>query len=532
MSDTQPTLPAPQPADGHAGAVGADPAGPGSQPGARPAGARRGVEPPERRRTATGLLAAFAVVLGVAAILRAAYDPWYLNYDARYALLWARDFWSGFRPEYLADFAPTPHPLQMAASSLALPFGTHAEQVIVWTVLLCFGAVVWLIYRLGAELFHPAVGAMAALVVFTRPAFQRDALLSYQDVPFAALIVGAALLESRSPRRGMPVLALLALAGLLRPEAWVLSGLYVLYLWHGHGWPPWRAGGWRRVLAPAAVAGLAPAIWALTDWLVTGDLLHSLHGTAQLAEDVGRRRHIEQVPYWTAQYYGFTLREPLVLGVPIGLAFAWFHARRRAWLPLAIVLAMTAVFAIGPLFGLPLIGRYVRTPAALLTLFYGLAVFGWLMLPAGRARRRWQLAGLVAAVASIAFLPWHAKMLSGLERRIGLDGALYRQLKAVGDAPTVRAAFARCGPLTTADHRPIPFIRYWLDGAPGSVGTVKNGASPMSELLLVPRKNRLTRRTFQENFPRVPAPDGYRVLYENSSWRVWAAPDCLTRLRA
>ncbi|CAA9467606.1 MAG: hypothetical protein AVDCRST_MAG38-863 [uncultured Solirubrobacteraceae bacterium] len=488
--------------------------------GARPHGASRR---PGGRSSPRGLLGAVVTILGVAGILRAAYDPWYLNYDARYALLWARDFWSGSRPEYLADFAPTPHPLQMAASSLALPFGEHAEQVIVWTVLLCFGAVVWLIFRLGSELFHPAVGAVAALVVFTRPAFQRDALLSYQDVPFAALIVGAALLEARSPRRGAPVLVLLALAGLLRPEAWVLAGLYVLWLW--------PARGLRGSVVPALLAALAPVVWATTDWLVTGDLLHSLHGTAELAEEVGRRRHIEQVPFWTAQYFGFTLREPLVLGVPIGLVFAWHHARRRAWLPLAIVLAMTAVFAVGPLFGLPLIGRYVRTPAAFLALFYGLAVCGWLLLPPGRSRRRWQLAGLVALAASIVFIPWHAAMLSGLERRIGLDGALYRQLEAVGDAPEVRAAFARCAPLSTADHRPIPFIRYWLDGAPGSVGTIKSGASPMGRLFLVPRRSRLAKRTFRENFPVFTVPQGYRTLYENPSWRVWAAPGCLTRPR-
>ena len=61
-----------------------------------------------------------AVIAGVAIVLKLVYAPWYLNYDARYALLWARDAWRGHKPEYLADFAPTPHPLETAVSSLAL----------------------------------------------------------------------------------------------------------------------------------------------------------------------------------------------------------------------------------------------------------------------------------------------------------------------------------------------------------------------------------------------------------------------------
>ena len=66
----------------------------------------------------------------------------------------------------------------------------------------------------------------------------------------------------------------------------------------------------------AALAVSAPLIWAGTDWIVTGDPLHSLHGTAALAEEADRRRSLEDVPYWTAQYFGFALREPLLLGDP------------------------------------------------------------------------------------------------------------------------------------------------------------------------------------------------------------------------
>ena len=466
-------------------------------------------------------LGATALVVGVAALLRVVYDGWFLNYDARYALLWARDAWHGALPEYTADFAPTPHPLANALSSLALPFGEGGGELVVWTVLLCFGVVGWLAYRLGAELFgNRWVGVVAAVAVLTRPALQRDAVLAYQDVPFAALILLAVLLEARRPRRGAPVLALLALAGLLRPEAWVLSGLYLLYVWRDVA-PP------RRRIALVALTALAPVIWALTDLIVTGDALHSLHGTAELAEAVDRRRSLDQVPRWGAQYLGFVLREPLLLGVPIGLAFAWRHRRRQAALPLVVAAAMLAVFAVGPIFGLPLIGRYVRTASILLMLFYGLAVAGWMLLPEGRERRRWMVAGLVALAASVVWLPWHLDMLRSLDRRTAGAGEVYEDLRAAGRAPEVRSAFAACGPLATADRRPIPYIRWWLEGEPGSVGTLEGAASPLGELLLSPRRVKTIRRFYREALPPEQVPPGWRTIYRNRSWRVDAAPSCV-----
>src|SRR4051812_1879718 len=219
---------------------------------------------PRRARMRRAVLA-LLTIFGVAALMWLVYRPWFLNYDARYALLWARDFWTGHAPEYAAAFAPTPHPLQTAVSSLALPFGDAADDVATLGILMAFGVLVWLTYRLGAELFTPWAGVVAALVVATRPALERDALLAYQDIPFAALVTGAVLLEARRPRRGVPVLALLVAAGLLRPEAWVLGGLSVIWLWRDL--TP------RRRAAMVALACAAPVLWGLQDWLVTGDAL-------------------------------------------------------------------------------------------------------------------------------------------------------------------------------------------------------------------------------------------------------------------
>ena len=471
------------------------------------------------------LLPPVATVVGVAVLLKLIYGPWYLNYDARYALLWARDALRGLSPEYKADFAPTPHPLETAASLLAVPFGQGGAVLMSWLILLAFGLLVWLTYRLGAELFHPAVGVVAALVVLTRPALERDALLGYQDTAFAVLIVLAVLLEARRPRRGEAVLALLAVAGLMRPEAWVLGGLYFLWMW------PRADTAQRARLLGLTV--LAPVVWAVTDAIVTGDPLHSLHGTADLAEAVDRRRDIVDAPYWTAQYYGYSLREPLVIGIPVGLFFAWRFRRREAILPLVVVAAMTLVFMIGPAFGLPLIGRYVRTPSVLLTLFYGLAVCGFLTLNDPRARRLWMWIGIACAGLSIVFLPWHVGMLADLERRIDRDGAMYAALRDTAHDPAVRRAVEECGGrITATDYRPLPHLRWWLGTDPGSVGTTFAGASPRADVMLLPRRVPLMRRFYQENFPRQAAPPGWQEIYRNGLWRVVAAPGCITRLRA
>ena len=268
-------------------------------------------------------------------------------------------------------------------------------------------------------------------------------------------------------------------------------------------------------------------LWALADLAVTGDALHSLHGTADLAETADRRRDPLTGPYWAAKYLGYALREPLVIGVPIGLAFAWRHARARAWLPFLTAVAMLVVFLAGPLFGLPLIARYVRAPAVLLAVFYGLAVMGWQMLPReARDRRGWVIAGAVAALLSVAYLPWHVKLLHGVENRIDLQGAYYRDLRSAGEAKAVRSAFDRCGKIATADHRPIPHLRWWIEGDPGSVAPVGTPEARGARVLLLPRRTRAMKRFYTTKFPRVTAPAGYQRVYRNASWRVLAAPEC------
>jgi hypothetical protein len=192
-----------------------------------------------------------------------------------------------------------------------------------------------------------------------------------------------------------------------------------------------------------------------------------------------------------------------------------------------VIVAMTAVFAIGPAFGLPLIRRYVEAPAVLLALFYGLAVAGWALLAPGRGRRGWMVAGAVAALLSVAWLPWHVRMLEQLHGRMASDAVFYGDLEQAVHAPAVRAAFAACPDLTAGDHRPLPFARFWLGGAPGTVSTVEGGADHIGRMLLMPVKGPTTKRIYPPAiYPKVATPAGWRTVYANRSWRVSAAPGC------
>src|ERR1700750_1109971 len=108
-------------------------------------------------------------------------------------------------------------------------FGTDAARLLVLVGALSLVALVWGTYRVGEAVFGRWPGVLGALFVGSSFAFLLYAARAYVDVPFRAIVLWAAALEARSPRRGRAVMGLLAVAGLLRPEAWVLAGAY--WLW-------------------------------------------------------------------------------------------------------------------------------------------------------------------------------------------------------------------------------------------------------------------------------------------------------------
>ena len=176
-----------------------------------------------------------AVSVALAALVALVAAPArFLNYDTEYALLWGHDLVHGRTPDYTVAFAPTPHPLATLVGAIGSLFGTgFGEGLFEVLAFLALGILGWLVYALGRAWFNGATGVVAALIVLTREPIFSYGVRAYVDIPYICLLLGALLVETRRPRAGTPVLVLMALAGLLRPEAWLFAFAYVIWLWRG-----------------------------------------------------------------------------------------------------------------------------------------------------------------------------------------------------------------------------------------------------------------------------------------------------------
>jgi hypothetical protein len=258
-------------------------------------------------------------------------------------------------------------------------------------------------------------------------------------------------------------MALLAAAGLLRPEAWVLAGL--LWLW----WVPRLRETGARVALGAAAA--APAVvWALVDFTVTGDPLHSLHATSELADDLGREQGLRAVPGAFVSFVGATVRPPVAVLAVVGVVLAWRRPGPIAIrVPLALLVAGMLTFVGTGVLGLSILPRYLTVPSVAMCVFAGYALAGFTSLAPGRARRRWARASGLAVALGAAALVALAPGLDNVRAELRLIRGTHDGLIALLDDPRVRRSLA-CGPLTFPTYRLVPDARWHLDAPRERVG--------------------------------------------------------------
>jgi hypothetical protein len=399
--------------------------------------------------------------LALAAVALWALVPTYPDYDAYEHLVWGRDLLHGATPGFETFAAPTEHPLYLGLAALLSLAGQDADRLLVLVTVLSLVALTAGTYALGRGLFGAWPGAAAAVFVGTSFAFLLYAVRAFVDVPFLALVVWAAALEVARPRRGPAPMALLALAGLLRPEAWVLAGLYWLWCF------PTR--GTRARLGLLVLVVAAPVIWALVDLAVTGDPLFSLHATSSLAEALGRERGLRNVPSAFVTFLADVARPPVAVAGVAGLVLALrrYGAARMA-VPLALLGAGALTFAGTGVAGLAILPRYLTVPAVALCVLAGYAVLGFTTLGPGRARERWRRAAIGALLVGVAFVAVKASSVDRLRSELRFIERTHAQLEALLDDPRV-ARGLRCGPLTFPTYRLVPDARWILDAGAGRV---------------------------------------------------------------
>ncbi len=448
----------------------------------------------------------YAVGAVVAAVVLAlAYGPSYLGYDAAWALVWGGELADGKLPSYEVAFAPTPHPL---ANLVAMPLSLFGgEDALRWLTFAAFGALVSGAWALGAEIGGMAGGAVAALLVATRSDLGREAAFASVDLPFLALVIWAVVAAARrGPASALP-LALLVPAGLLRPEAWGLS-LAAL------AWAAATGGAPLRRLAALAFA--APALWLLSDLAVTGDPLHSLHGTRELAAQLDRPRGAGTAVAMLDDGLRDVTGGLVVLAGLVGAALAVWLGRRRAALIAcaAAALGVAGFVAIGAA-GLPVLFRYLLIPATLLMVLAG-GGFG-----AG-ARRSPAVAGaLVIAALLAASVPSSVDGLDEARAFTRLRAEVHGDLLAVTRAARFRDAAERCGPVVVPGFRVRPFVLLGGD-ADVRVGNLPDGERGV----LVTYADDLSELVFNLGAPgeaqRQSAPLNSRPLAGNPSWRSYS----------
>lgn len=459
------------------------------------------------------LLAGLAVVAGAAA-LRLISGVGFANYDTLYGLAWGGQLARGQTPAYEVAIAPTPHPLLEVLGLVLSPLGpSAAEHITVALGFLALAGCGWLVYRLGADWFGSAAGVLAALVLLTRVPILSYGVRAYVDLPYMLLVLAALLVETRRRRAGAPVLALLALAGLLRPEAWAFSGLYWLYLLRDR-----RARSTAQLARLALLAACAPLVWVLSDLAVTGQPLWSLTNTRHTAQTLDRVTGIANVPEYIPRRIGEILRPPVLAGAAIGgaLSLLWLRSRATAG-AIAGVLAV-AVFALLASAGLSINTRYAFPAAAILCVFCGAGAFGWTRLEPGHPGRRWwTAAGVAIIVALVAYAPAQYRSAHRELDKLRLQQRIQGDLLALVHEHSLSL---RCGPVGVPNHAPIPLLALYMKASPTRIISAQVRSISSGQYLDPASRQVEESYILDPHDPHLPVsvPPGFHERRSNRSW--------------
>jgi hypothetical protein len=388
----------------------------------------------------TGPRGGWLAALGVAAVVGAASLalPATLGYDAWAWTVWGRQL---AHLDLATTAGPSFKPLPVLALAPLSVLGGATPAVWMGLMRACAVLSLVLAYRVGARLAGPLAGAVAALSLALSADLYRTALLGSAEPLLIALTLGA--FDRHAAGRRDWALVLVGLAGLIRPEAWVLLGLYGVYVWLRE-----------PRLRPLAVAAVVapPALWLGLDWIGSGDPLHA--GSTATSATEGSAANASVPAFEVVRRAADAIILPTLVLAAVGLVAA-VRGRDRAALSLAaLALGWIAVVALMAEVGFTGTRRYLAAPAAALCVLAGVGLVWLLDAVAGRRARL----ALACAVAALALVP---ALLRARE-----DARMLSVARSQADQRNeLRRAVARAGGRTAVLRAGRPAINPWLQTA-------------------------------------------------------------------
>lgn len=380
-----------------------------------------------------------------------------VNQDTMQHLGWGRDLAGGQLPNYRQPLAPTPHPLMVVGLGAAALVGdSFAYAVAVGTAYVALAVLLWCVLMLGWRLFSPEVGVLAVAILLLSGEIALRGVTGQVDVAAAALVLAALLVEISERRRAELVLVLLLMAGLLRPEAWLVSGAYWLY-WMREG----RSG---PSIRQTALAFGAPVLWVLSDLVVTGDPVFSARLTHGVTEALDVPTGIEEVPSVLRSGMDRMLGPVMLIPATAGLVIAVMLLRERVLIPAGLAIAWLAGFVGLGLVGLPLLERFLFLPGALLSTFAVFALVGHFRHGSGRLRWGWAVCGLaVLALVAARDVPRRAEDVWRVRAETRRESNAIRDLRALAAMGVASPTVERCGRLVLPNNQPAPWVAQAFD---------------------------------------------------------------------
>jgi hypothetical protein len=365
-----------------------------------------------------------------------------LGSDAYSHLLWARDaVRDGVTSHSPFDYT-VPKPFAQGVAVLGTRLGAPTF-VFEWSSLAAAFACAAAAAALARRLAPPPAAALAALFALCLPVLWRGGPLGDSNVPYAALVVGAAASGIGTPWCAV----MLTVAGTLRPEAWGLAIINAVL-------------GWREATLTTRVLSLVsaivpPVLWVTLDRVFTGDWWWS----SNIVDAYNDRfhpplLHLVDLPGAVIERVGDVATWPVAL---LGLASIVIGLGKRPYdaaiiFPVALVFALALVVARGQI-SADDVGRMLTALAVFAAAGAAVAVARY-----SSGMLRGSLAIVAVAAVPLAAAPWLAGAVHDVRDQARQARALENVVAPAlaREAPAGYVALPRKwqGQLALSSHRP------------------------------------------------------------------------------